>query len=160
MSCDILIIPILQLPCNQRMRMKKEGGELNLNNIKFVLIDIIELTPKDWMRIILLLYTKKVDGRRMDNMERNNQMTARVFKAMGDENRLTILSQLKDGERCACKLQEVLGISQPTLSHHMRILLDAGLVSGRKEGKWIHYSLSESGAQQAKALLCSVLNIQ
>ena len=93
-------------------------------------------------------------------MERNNQMTARVFKAMGDENRLTILSLLRDGESCACKLQEALGISQPTLSHHMRILLDAGLVNGRKDGKWIHYSLSEAGAQQAKALLCSALNIQ
>ena len=93
-------------------------------------------------------------------MEQTNQRMARVFKAMGDENRLTILSLLHTGERCACRLQEALNISQPTLSHHMRILLDAGLVSGRKEGKWIHYSLSESGAQQAKALLCSVLNIQ
>jgi DNA-binding transcriptional ArsR family regulator len=58
-------------------------------------------------------------------MERINQGIARVFKAMGDENRLTILMMLKDGERCACKLQETLQISQPTLSHHMRILQDA-----------------------------------
>ena len=92
-------------------------------------------------------------------MDQSYQMTARVFKAMGDENRLTILHLLKDGERCACKLQEALQISQPTLSHHMRILLDAGLVSARKDGKWIHYSLSESGTQQAKALLCSALNL-
>ena len=93
-------------------------------------------------------------------MESSNQTVARVFKAMGDENRLTILSLLKDGERCACRLQEALGISQPTLSHHMRILLDAGLVNGRKDGKWIYYSLSESGAQRAKDLLCSVLDIE
>ena len=93
-------------------------------------------------------------------MENSYQMTARIFKALGDENRIKILTLLHTGERCACRLQEALNISQPTLSHHMRILLDAGLVSGRKEGKWIHYSLSESGAQQAKALLCSVLNIQ
>ena len=93
-------------------------------------------------------------------MEQSYQMTARVFKAMGDENRLTILHLLKDGERCACTLQEALQISQPTLSHHMRILLDAGLVSARKDGKWIHYSLSDAGTQQAKALLCSALNIQ
>lgn len=92
-------------------------------------------------------------------MERTNLAMARVFKAMGDENRLTILSLLHTGERCACRLQEALGISQPTLSHHMRILLDAGLVNARKDGKWIHYSLSEAGAQEAKALLCSVLNI-
>ena len=93
-------------------------------------------------------------------MERANQMKARVFKAMGDENRLTILTLLHTGERCACRLQEALNISQPTLSHHMRILLDAQLVNARKDGKWIYYSLSEAGAQQAKELLGSVLNIQ
>lgn len=93
-------------------------------------------------------------------MERTNQSMARVFKAMGDENRLTILSLLHTGERCACRLQEALNISQPTLSHHMRILLDAGLVNARKDGKWIHYSLSEEGAKEAKELLCSVLNMK
>ena len=93
-------------------------------------------------------------------MERANQMKARVFKAMGDENRLTILTLLHTGERCACRLQEALNISQPTLSHHMRILLDAGLVSARKDGKWIYYSLSEEGARQAGEMLCSVLNMK
>lgn len=93
-------------------------------------------------------------------MERTNHMMARVFKAMGDENRLTILALLHSGERCACRLQEALEISQPTLSHHMRILQDAGLVSARKEGKWIHYSLSEEGAHEAKAMLSRVLNIE
>ena len=93
-------------------------------------------------------------------MEKTNQMTARVFKAMGDENRITILTLLHTGERCACRLQEALSISQPTLSHHMRILLDAQLVNARKDGKWIYYSLSEAGAQQAKEFLGSVLNIQ
>lgn len=109
----------------------------------------------------MLLFTRtKTMVKGWNNMESNNQTVARVFKAMGDENRLTILSLLKEGESCACKLQEALGISQPTLSHHMRILLDAGLVDGRKEGKWIHYSLSESGRQRAKDLLCSVLDIE
>ena len=93
-------------------------------------------------------------------MEKTNQMMARVFKAMGDENRLTILSLLHTGERCACRLQEALDISQPTLSHHMRILLDANLVNARKDGKWIYYSLSEAGAQQAREMLISVLNMK
>ena len=93
-------------------------------------------------------------------MENNYQMTARVFKALGDENRIKILTLLHTGERCACRLQESLGISQPTLSHHMRILLDAGLVGARKDGKWIHYTLSEAGAVQASKLLCSVLNMK
>ena len=65
-----------------------------------------------------------------------------MLKAIGDENRLLILDMLKDGEKCACKLLEGLGISQPTLSHHMKILCASGLVSGRREGKWVHYSIN------------------
>ena len=64
-----------------------------------------------------------------------------LFKALGDENRLQILKQLCNGEKCACKLLEALNISQPTLSHHMKLLCDAGIVNGRKEGKWMHYSI-------------------
>ena len=79
---------------------------------------------------------------------------ARVFKAFCDENRLYILTLLKDGEKCACKLLDALQISQSTLSHHMKILCDADIVIGRKEGKWIHYSLSPQGADYAKELLC------
>lgn len=79
--------------------------------------------------------------------------TARVFKAFCDENRLQILKMLRSGEKCACKLLEELQISQSTLSHHMKILCDAGIVQGRKEGKWVHYSLDPSGAERAKELL-------
>lgn len=78
---------------------------------------------------------------------------ARVFKAFCDENRLYILTLLRDGEKCACKLLDALQISQSTLSHHMKILCDAEIVIGRKEGKWIHYSLSPQGADYAKELL-------
>ena len=66
----------------------------------------------------------------------------RVFKALGDEKRLRILSLLRQGERCARVLLEDLNLSQPTLSHHMKILCDARLVTGRKEGKWVYYSLN------------------
>ena len=58
----------------------------------------------------------------------------RVCKALGDEKRLRILSLLRQGERCACVLLEDLNLSQPTLSHHMKILCDANLVTGRREG--------------------------
>lgn len=93
-------------------------------------------------------------------MEKSNQTTVRVFKAIGDENRVKILTLLHTGERCACRLQAALGISQPTLSHHMHILLDANLVNARKDGKWIHYSLSKEGAHAAKQMLSSVLNMK
>lgn len=66
---------------------------------------------------------------------------AKLFKALADENRLKILAMLRGNEKCACVLLEELAISQPTLSHHMKILVDAGLVDYYKEGKWMHYSL-------------------
>ena len=79
--------------------------------------------------------------------------TAMVFKAFCDENRVRILNLLRGGEKCACKLLEELSISQPTLSHHMKILCDSGIVLGRKEGKWMHYRISPEGVQIAKEYL-------
>jgi len=81
---------------------------------------------------------------------------ARVFKAFCDENRLMILEMLQSGEKCACVLLERLDITQPTLSHHMKILVESGIVTSRKEGKWTHYSISESGSNYAAGLLCSL----
>ena len=82
---------------------------------------------------------------------------ARVFKALCDENRVRILALLKGGEKCACKLLEALDIVQPTLSHHMKILCDSGLVVSRKEGKWMHYSLSREGFARAVSCLNAFL---
>ena len=79
--------------------------------------------------------------------------TARVFKAFCDENRLQILEMLRSGEKCACMLLDELQISQSTLSHHMKILCDSGIVQGRKEGKWVHYSIDPAGAERAGKLL-------
>ena len=78
---------------------------------------------------------------------------ATIFKAFCDENRIRILQLLLDGEKCACRLLEEMNITQPTLSHHMKILCDSGIVVGRKEGKWIHYSLSEEGIESAQRYL-------
>lgn len=79
--------------------------------------------------------------------------TARIFKAFCDENRLTILERLREGEKCACELLESLSISQSTLSHHMKILCESGIVQCRVAGKWTHYSLSPDDCAQAVALL-------
>lgn len=78
---------------------------------------------------------------------------ARLFKAFCDVNRLTILDILKNGEKCACDLLDELKIGQPTLSHHMKILCDAGIIRGRKEGKWTYYSFNPQGVEKAKILL-------
>ena len=71
----------------------------------------------------------------------NKQITV-IFKALCDENRVQIFRLLQGGEHCTCHLLEEMNLSQPTLSHHMKILSDSGLVVGRKEGKWMHYSIS------------------
>lgn len=83
----------------------------------------------------------------------NSKKVAAMFKAFCDENRLQILQLLQDGERCACSLLEEMKITQPTLSHHMKILCDSGVVIGRKEGKWMHYSISDEGLKKVKEYL-------
>lgn len=86
-------------------------------------------------------------------MNIDEKKTALIFKALCDENRVKILKLLRSGEKCACKLLEELNITQPTLSHHMKILCDSEIVVGRKEGKWMHYSLSVNGVEKAKRIL-------
>jgi ArsR family transcriptional regulator len=86
----------------------------------------------------------------MDSKTRNAVM---IFKALGDENRIKILDTLRTGEKCACSILEKLAIVQSTLSHHMKILCDCGIVEGREEGKWTYYSLCPEKCGQALDLL-------
>lgn len=67
---------------------------------------------------------------------------AKIFKVFADPKRLKIIDMLSDGELCACKILEEFQITQPTLSHDMKLLTDIELVIPRKEGKWTHYSLN------------------
>lgn len=86
----------------------------------------------------------------------DERKTALVFKAFCDENRIRILKMLRSGEKCACKILDELNVTQPTLSHHMKILCDSGVVVGRKEGKWMYYSISSEGAEYAVKCLKSL----
>lgn len=90
---------------------------------------------------------------------KNYELNAKIIKAFCDENRLMILEMLKDGEKCACVLLEKLDIVQSTLSHHMKILVDSGIVTFRKNGKWTNYSLSSSGCNYANQLLNEITKI-
>ena len=67
---------------------------------------------------------------------------ARWFHALSDETRLQIVAMLSHGERCVCELTGSLDAAQSRLSFHLRTLKDAGLVSDRKEGRWVYYSLN------------------
>lgn len=89
----------------------------------------------------------------------DEKKTASIFKAFCDENRVRILKMLTSGEKCACKMLEELNVTQPTLSHHMKILCDSGIVVGRKEGKWMHYSISVDGAKVAADCLKELTSV-
>ena len=78
---------------------------------------------------------------------------ARVFKALCDERRQRILELLHSGEKCACVLIDEMDMPQSSLSYHMKILCDSGIVTSREEGKWTHYRISEQGSEKAIALL-------
>ena len=67
---------------------------------------------------------------------------ARLFHALSDETRLAVVEMLHDGERCVCELQDALDAAQSRLSFHLRVLKDAGVVSDRREGRWVYYSLN------------------
>ena len=67
---------------------------------------------------------------------------ARWFHALSDETRLQIVEMLSHGERCVCELQDVLDAAQSRLSFHLKILKDTGLVTDRRDGRWIYYQLN------------------
>ncbi|PKM80802.1 MAG: ArsR family transcriptional regulator [Firmicutes bacterium HGW-Firmicutes-14] len=69
---------------------------------------------------------------------------AEFYKALGDEVRLKILHMLTEREMCVCEIIDRLDMSQPAVSHHLKILRQAGLVKDSREGKWIYYSLNDS----------------
>ncbi|MBT2596428.1 helix-turn-helix transcriptional regulator [Arthrobacter sp. ISL-72] len=81
---------------------------------------------------------------------------ALVFKALSDPNRLRLLSFVKadeSGESCVCDLTEPLDLGQPTVSHHLKILVDAGLLHRQKRGTWAYYSLVPGALERAAGLL-------
>jgi ArsR family transcriptional regulator, arsenate/arsenite/antimonite-responsive transcriptional repressor len=78
------------------------------------------------------------------------------LKALADETRLGILAQLAGGERCVCELTGSLGAAQSLLSFHLRTLKEAGLVTDRREGRWVHYAISAEGFAELEAFLAGV----
>lgn len=84
------------------------------------------------------------------------QAASRVLKALSDPNRLRLLSIVKagdGGEACVCDLTEPLDLGQPTVSHHLKILVDAGLLEREKRGTWAYYSLVPGALDRASELI-------
>lgn len=78
------------------------------------------------------------------------KLLIRVMKALSDPNRVRVIKLLQGGELCVCEIKEVLGLAQSTVSKHMKILEDAGLVERKRQGAWIIYSLA-NGSESAYA---------
>ncbi len=76
-----------------------------------------------------------------------------VFKAISDETRLKIIDLLSSNRLCACDILEQFSISQSTLSYHMKILSDSGLVKGEKEGSWVRYALNQERMSEVMSFL-------
>jgi ArsR family transcriptional regulator len=80
--------------------------------------------------------------------------------ALSDENRVKILAMLSKKEECACVILDYLGITQPTLSYHMRMLTDSGLVKARRAGKWAFYSLNRDELAQLSVAIGSISGLE
>ncbi len=72
----------------------------------------------------------------------DTERAARLFHALSDQTRLSILQRLRFGERCVCDLTDALEAAQSRLSFHLKVLKDAGLVTDRREGRWMYYTLN------------------
>ena len=93
-------------------------------------------------------------------MENNYQEQELLFKAFCDINRLKIINYLQTGEKCACVLLAKLQVTQPTLSHHMKILENSGVIKVRKEGKWRYYSLAIQQIVKAQKYLQKLQTVE
>ena len=79
--------------------------------------------------------------------------SARLFHALSDETRLSILERLRLGERCVCELTDALDAAQSRLSFHLKVLKDAGLIADRREGRWMYYALNQDALAEVTELV-------
>lgn len=86
-----------------------------------------------------------------------NQKLVKMLKALADENRLKMIELLTYNSMCSCHFVAELDISQPNVSHHLKILKEAGLINAAKRGRWIDYSLNTENIELIKAEFNSIL---
>jgi ArsR family transcriptional regulator len=85
---------------------------------------------------------------------------ARTFHALSDETRLRIIELLVGGERCVCELTDSLDAAQSRLSFHLKVLKDAGLVTDRRDGRWVYYTLATPVMEETAAFLGGVKPVE
>ncbi|HII92985.1 MAG TPA: winged helix-turn-helix transcriptional regulator [Methanosarcina sp.] len=124
-----------------------EGTKIKIESLERFISDKRELE----------LRTQRLSSLSSELNEKTLPSEVRIFKALADTNRLKIIKLLKEGELCVCELTAVLTTSQSTVSHHLSVLKNAGLIKERKEGKWSYFRLSDGAVieilNQAKLLI-------
>lgn len=90
-------------------------------------------------------------------MRLNYEENSKVIKALADSNRLQIIDILSCGEKCACDILEYFDFTQPTLSHHMKVLMECGIVNCRKDGLWSYYSLNVAYCNKLMLFLMNLI---
>ena len=130
----------------RKSNVNKRKSEVEIGRLKRFIFDQDQLEVR----------TRKLSSLVNELDEEALNSETRVFKALADSNRLKILKLLKEGELCACELTIALSNSQSTVSHHLSVLKNAGLIKERKEGKWSYFRLSDGAVieilNQAKLL--------
>lgn len=89
----------------------------------------------------------------------NLPRAAELFHALSDRTRLSILHRLRLGERCVCDLTDALDAAQSRLSFHLKVLKEAGLVSDRREGRWMYYTLNADALDEVAELVATMASV-
>jgi len=89
-------------------------------------------------------------------MTKDLTRAVRWFHALSDETRLQIIERLSDGEQCVCNLTDMLATTQSLLSFHLKTLKDAGILTDRREGRWVYYSLSPQAIEELQRFIGSL----
>ena len=92
-----------------------------------------------------------------DEVIQNYDENAKIIKSLSDVSRLKIIDILSCGEKCACDILEHFDFTQPTLSHHMKVLVDCGIIESRKEGLWSYYSLNNKNYNKLMLFLMNLV---
>ena len=83
---------------------------------------------------------------------------SKIFKALSEPVRLQIIDLISCGEMCACEILEFIAISQSTLSHHMNVLIECGLVSSRKDATWVYYTINSEGKKDLHRMIDGLMD--
>lgn len=93
-------------------------------------------------------------------MDKDELKLIKFFQLLSDDNKFKIISELKNGEKCVCVIYKELGLDQTLVSHHLSALKKAGLINGRKDGRWVYYSINKEAFKEIEDIYDNLLGIK